>query len=281
MSVTYATVNGVLVEENRGGDVTTYVSDTLGSVVKTVDEAGMVTSESTYWPYGEVRTYSGTNPSRWGFVGTHGYLVVVSANLYVRARSYRADLGRWLSLDPYWPGEPAYQYVEGSPTVLADPSGLQSRGCPTHGGEPGCRFDGYPGSERDPAYWHCKPRPRGESPPSDYVLPYPYLDTSPNPFKFGYGNWCGRGRPGEGNKRGKPVDSLDSCCMGHDENLGRKLINGKDGCAHCLLAACARKVDCSKSPTPIACEHAKDRIARGFRVLCEGERRTKFECWFI
>lgn len=30
----YATVNGVLHEENRNGTVTTYVPDTLGSVIK-------------------------------------------------------------------------------------------------------------------------------------------------------------------------------------------------------------------------------------------------------
>ena len=73
MSVVYATVNGVLVEEDRGGVVTCYGTDTLGSVIKTTDASGAITSETTFWPFGEVRASSGTNPSPWGFCGTWGY----------------------------------------------------------------------------------------------------------------------------------------------------------------------------------------------------------------
>jgi len=51
MSVTYATVHGRLVEENRGGVVTEYVPDTLGNVIMTTDESGTVTSTTTYWPF--------------------------------------------------------------------------------------------------------------------------------------------------------------------------------------------------------------------------------------
>jgi len=124
MSATYATVNGVLVEENRGGDVTTYVSDTLGSVVKTVDETGVVTSESSYWPYGEVRTSSGNNPSPWGFVGTLGYFADASARLYVRARMYGSGVCRWLTVDPIWPSQDPYTYVAGRPLEYTDRTGL-------------------------------------------------------------------------------------------------------------------------------------------------------------
>jgi len=141
MSVTYATVNGVLVEENRTGTVTTYVADTLGSVVKTVDEAGATTSGTTYWPYGEVRTSSGSNPSPWRFVGILGYYNDVTARLYIRARTFRADVARWLSVDPLWPKVTAYDYAKQIPTIAVDPSGklpvaavLCAAACITAGG---------------------------------------------------------------------------------------------------------------------------------------------------
>ena len=124
MSVVYTTVNGRLVEENRNGVVTRYVPDTLGNVSKTADVNGNIASETTYWPFGEVRTQVGTNPSPWGFCGVWGYLQDAAARLYVRARYLRTDVGRWLTVDPFWPGEPAYGYARNAPTKKVDPSGL-------------------------------------------------------------------------------------------------------------------------------------------------------------
>ena len=124
MSVTYATVNGVLVEENRNGDVTTYISDTLGSVIKTVNESGTVTSSAVYWPYGEVNTSTGTNPSSWGYVGTLGYFRDSLARIYVRERVYIINSTRWLSEDPLWPQEHPYSYAYGDPCDTVDPFGM-------------------------------------------------------------------------------------------------------------------------------------------------------------
>ncbi len=125
MSVTtYATVNGRLVQENRGGVVTRCVAYTLGSVIQTRNAAGNQTSTTTYWPFGEVRTSSGTNPSPWGFCGTLGYFKDAVTRLYVRARVLKANLSRWLTVDLLWPSEEVYSYVLAQPTLYADPSGL-------------------------------------------------------------------------------------------------------------------------------------------------------------
>ena len=70
MSVMYATANGVLLDESRNGTVTTYVADTLGSVIKTVDGFGAVMSETMYWPCGEVKSTSAINSDPLDFVGT-------------------------------------------------------------------------------------------------------------------------------------------------------------------------------------------------------------------
>lgn len=125
MSVTYVTVHGRLREETRGGVTTRYLGDTLGNVIKTTDESGNVTSETTYWPFGEVRTQTGTNPSPWGFCGVWGYLTDAVSRMYVRARHYRADTSRWLTVDRFWPHLPSYAYCISDPISMFDPSGLQ------------------------------------------------------------------------------------------------------------------------------------------------------------
>ena len=126
LSVVYATVNGELVEETREGVTTTYVSDTLGSVIQTRNAAGTQTSSTAYWPFGEVRTSTGTNPSPWGFCGTWGYFRDALNRLYVRARILRLDLSRWLTVDPLWPREKPYSYANQRSTDTVDPSGMIS-----------------------------------------------------------------------------------------------------------------------------------------------------------
>ncbi len=133
IGVVYATVNGQLVEENRGGTVTEYVPDTLGSVIQTTNASGTQTSSATYWPYGEINTSSGSNPSPWKFVGTYGYYMdyprLASGppqRYYVRARDYRPDLSRWLTVDPLWPDEASYMYVNDGPNLTFDRNGKGS-----------------------------------------------------------------------------------------------------------------------------------------------------------
>jgi RHS repeat-associated protein len=123
----YANVGGRLVEENRGGVVNSYVPDTLGSVVQTLDASGNQTSSTAYWPFGEVQTSSGTNPSPWGFVGTLGYYADTLLRLYIRARSYLTRAARWLTVDSLWPSESAYRYADDDPTQWIDPSGTCTR----------------------------------------------------------------------------------------------------------------------------------------------------------
>jgi hypothetical protein len=74
MAVRYTTVDGQVLCENRGGVKTLFMPDTLGNVIETRNmDTGAQTSSTTYWPYGEVRTQTGTNPSPFGFCGVWGY----------------------------------------------------------------------------------------------------------------------------------------------------------------------------------------------------------------
>ena len=116
-SVTYATFNGVLVYEIRGGVETEYTPDTLGNLIECHGIDGVSTYTADYWPYGEVRTSTGTNPSPWGFVGLLGYYTDALNFLYVRARYYRPQLTRWQTVDPLRPRQVVYIYVPRRPNI--------------------------------------------------------------------------------------------------------------------------------------------------------------------
>ena len=123
MTRTYTTLDGVILSERENGVTKTYVSDPQGSVIGVLDESGNELYSATYWPYGEIRTETGTRPA-FGFLGALGYMRDFIQLLYVRARYLRTDLGRWMTVDPLWPGEAAYGYADGRPSEQSDPLGL-------------------------------------------------------------------------------------------------------------------------------------------------------------
>jgi len=129
MSVVYTTVNGQILCENRGGVVSHFVSDPLGSVVMVRDNAGNTVYEAEYDPYGNVQSETGTNPSEFGYVGTLGYVKDSVFSLYVRARYLLTNLGRWLTKDPLWPSEPGFVYAGAAPSMWVDPSGDRHSSC--------------------------------------------------------------------------------------------------------------------------------------------------------
>ena len=131
MSVVYSNAFGGVFAENRGGVVSIYVPDTQGSAIGLVSSSGVLTDRWVYWPYGEVASRTGTNVTPLTWLGTLGYFLdQVSKLLYVRARHLRADLERWLTVDPRWPAQPGYAYVDCAPTLGSDPAG-QGTICPS------------------------------------------------------------------------------------------------------------------------------------------------------
>lgn len=129
MSVVYSNFCGMVVSENRGGVVSDYVHDTLGNTIGLMDSAGTMTDRWEYWPYGEVVSRTGTNPTPLTFLGVIGYFQdVLSKLFYVRARHLRVDLARWLTSDPFWPSELAFAYAWSGPVQIADPTGHASPG---------------------------------------------------------------------------------------------------------------------------------------------------------
>lgn len=123
-AVTYFAFGGEIVYENRGGVERDYVRDPLGSTVALLNNSQTQTDTFEYWPYGEVRTRTGTTPTPFQFVGTQGYyLDSLTGFLYVRARYVYESIARWLTRDALWPTQPAYIYGANSPVLVTDPSG--------------------------------------------------------------------------------------------------------------------------------------------------------------
>ncbi len=110
--------------ESSAGETRYLLSDGLGSVRQAMDDNGSVVVYNEFDPYGNSianRKSSIVNP--YGFTGEWWQDEVEL--LHLRARWYMPGTGTFLSRDPV-ESEPPYQYVQGNPINLIDPSGLRS-----------------------------------------------------------------------------------------------------------------------------------------------------------
>lgn len=124
-TVTYTVFDGEIVEEDRGGTIRDYLPDPLGSTVALLDSSQAITDTWEYWPYGEVKSRTGTNVTPFQWVGTRGYYKTPTLT-YIRARFYTSRAGSWLCADFLWPEELPYLYARSRVTTLSDRSGRQS-----------------------------------------------------------------------------------------------------------------------------------------------------------
>jgi RHS repeat-associated protein len=114
-----------------------YVHDGLGSVRQLVDTTGQIETNYAYDPFG-VPVVGGEVYNPYQFTGEAWDAEVEL--LYLRARYYQPEVGRFITKDP-WEGDPwrpgtlnQYVYVRNNPANLADPIGLW--GCPEGGCQP-------------------------------------------------------------------------------------------------------------------------------------------------
>jgi RHS repeat-associated protein len=110
-----------------------YFSDGLGSVRQLLDSAGDLEANYAYDPFG-VPVVAGDASNPYQFTGEAWDEEVEL--LYLRARYYQPETGRFITKDP-WPGKASrprtlnhYAYFANNPTGYVDPKGLE-------GGEPG------------------------------------------------------------------------------------------------------------------------------------------------
>jgi RHS repeat-associated protein len=101
------------------------VHDQLGSVIQLVTSSGSVAAQSTYDPYGNLTTVSGTVLPDMGYAGYFHHSV--SGLEFTLNRAYDSAHGRWLNRDPIgeYGGINLYAYVGGNPVSNVDPEGKE------------------------------------------------------------------------------------------------------------------------------------------------------------
>ncbi|WP_417850311.1 RHS repeat domain-containing protein [Thalassoglobus sp.] len=126
-------------------DPSYYHYEALGSTRQLTDNTEVITDTYLYDVWGNVINSSGSKVNPFQFTGDVGYYFDVDTeNQYIRARIYRPNIGRWLSIDPLWRRSKKSPYVsfDNSGVLNTDPSGnITVTGItPPH---PGC-FDNQP-----------------------------------------------------------------------------------------------------------------------------------------
>lgn len=122
----FTTANGVIISEKRGGNRFFYAADPVGSTVAMFNASGTLTDSFAYWPYGELRSSSGSTASSFKYCGTWGYFTETTGRTYIRGRFYRDKIARWQTVDGFWPELSAYRYGDSNPVSSIDPSGYMT-----------------------------------------------------------------------------------------------------------------------------------------------------------
>ncbi|MEQ1824128.1 MAG: RHS repeat-associated core domain-containing protein [Fimbriimonadaceae bacterium] len=119
-------MGGRVIATKRAGVRSYHQHDALGNTIALINDSGVVTDTYTYWPYGELRTSTGSTVNPFKFCGAWGYYTDTTGRTYVRARTLRPGLTRWMTVDPLWPSEHSYIYAALNPVTLRDSSGLSA-----------------------------------------------------------------------------------------------------------------------------------------------------------
>jgi RHS repeat-associated protein len=119
-----------LILMDRGGTLSYYHTDALGSVRALTDAAGKVTDRYTYDAFGLLIDRTGDTPNPYQFAG-QWYDEAVGLD-YLRARYADPSIGRFISADPFDGSlsDPfslhKYLYANADPVNATDPSGRQT-----------------------------------------------------------------------------------------------------------------------------------------------------------
>ncbi len=97
MKVKYTVLDGEIISENRGGTISDYVPDSLGSTRFLLNSSHTPTDSWNYWPYGESVRLTGTNPTPMLFVGALSYHQDNGYRTQAGLRASEQAKARWLT----------------------------------------------------------------------------------------------------------------------------------------------------------------------------------------
>jgi RHS repeat-associated protein len=129
-------VQGQILAQQEAGAWAYVLPDHLGSLRQLVDPDGQVSLAQGYDPFGNQLEVAGLVDSGFGYTGEQ--TDASTGLVFLRARYYGSEVGRFLSKDPS-PGDRfrpqslnGWNYVEGNPVNRVDPTGFQTE-CDEHG----------------------------------------------------------------------------------------------------------------------------------------------------
>ena len=108
----------------NGEDIEYFLGDALGSVRQLTDESGEIILTREYDPYGNVLSSVGTVETKYGFTNEY----TSQGLIYLRARYYNPNIGRFTTVDPSQQEANLYLYAGANPVNETDPTGFLSFG---------------------------------------------------------------------------------------------------------------------------------------------------------
>jgi RHS repeat-associated protein len=188
---TYLYGNGRIAQYGASGGEY-FLGDALGSVRQLVNDNGEVLLTQSYQPYGELLASIGNGESVYGFTGEA--TDALTGMVYLRARWYAPQFGRFTSRDP-WDGDyyqpmsyNAWLYVYNNPINYTDPSGHI---CVDPWAPSGVHLDpnrgcDYPEGSKGSFWWRRDPLG-----PDTAIIDMPWVDEQSQKNWNRYPNSCG------------------------------------------------------------------------------------------
>jgi RHS repeat-associated protein len=117
---------GLISQVAPTGQTYFYHYDGLGSTVAMTNSAGGITNRYSYGAFGNLVSYDEAINNPFQYVGQLGVMNESNSLLYMRARYYDSQVGRFITQDPIGlaGGLNLYAYVDNNPANAIDPSGL-------------------------------------------------------------------------------------------------------------------------------------------------------------
>ena len=108
---------------NQNGTIGIYQKNPHGDITSIVDSSGTKLNTYNYDAFGNETISEETIANPFRYAGE--YYDTESDNIYLRARYYTPNIGRFINEDPIQSGLNWYSYCAGNPILYKDPSGLK------------------------------------------------------------------------------------------------------------------------------------------------------------